>query len=213
VLKGIAAAVVAGFAVLLVVALFAAGDTSAVWFAVAATIVLYVVLLWAAWRYSVGRYRCSWPALGLRPLALGRTGRTMAAGLFATLLIAVVYGAVIQALGQEDRLKSPSFFDDPTSAERAAIIVLAVAVAPLVEETFFRGFVFQGLRRRLGLWGAAAAASALFALAHVDPIAYAPIFCIGMVLAWLFARTGSLVSSMLVHAAYNGVVVGLAYSV
>ena len=54
--------------------------------------------------------------------------------------------------------------------------------------------------------------SALFALAHVRPITYAPIFLIGLVLAFVFLRTRSLPLAMGAHAVYNGVVVAVTLS-
>ncbi|MCH8191076.1 MAG: CPBP family intramembrane metalloprotease [Chloroflexi bacterium] len=85
----------------------------------------------------------------------------------------------------------------------------AQLVAPLAEETFFRGFVFAGLRSRFGFKGAAIAASGLFAVAHIQPITFVPIFMIGFVLAWIYAGTGSLGAAILVHAAYNGIIMAL----
>ena len=91
----------------------------------------------------------------------------------------------------------------------AVAVFLAVIVAPLAEETFFRGFVFAGLRSRFGFKGAAIAASGLFAVAHIQPITFVPIFMIGFVLAWIYAGTGSLGAAILVHAAYNGIIMAL----
>ena len=85
----------------------------------------------------------------------------------------------------------------------------AVPVARLGEGTFFRGFVFAGLRSRFGFKGAAIAASGLFAVAHIQPITFVPIFMIGFVLAWIYAGTGSLGAAILVHAAYNGIIMAL----
>ena len=84
-------------------------------------------------------------------------------------------------------------------------VVLVVLVGPAAEEVFFRGFCFAGLVGRWGFWGAAAASSALFGLAHLDPALMGPAFVSGFVFAWAYRRTGSLWPVVLAHIARNGV--------
>ncbi len=204
--------VIAGGMLLIIGVVLTISDEDKVWIGLAGTALLDAVMLWMAWSYTVRKHGCRWSALGFRRLALKEARWALPAGLFASLTVAVVYAVIVSALGYQDRLKAPTFFENPTAAEKAAFAGLAIVLAPLVEETFFRGFVLRGLMRRMGFLAAAALASALFAVAHVDPVSYLPVFCIGMVLAWVATETGSLASSMLVHAAYNGVVVGLGYA-
>jgi membrane protease YdiL (CAAX protease family) len=89
------------------------------------------------------------------------------------------------------------------------LALLAVVAAPLCEEFIFRGLVFGGLRRSLP-WGYAALASAaIFALVH-PPVAVAPVFCLGLMAAVAYQRSGLLLAAMLTHAGYNAVVLLLA---
>jgi len=83
------------------------------------------------------------------------------------------------------------------------LALLVVVAAPLAEETFFRGFLLQGLARRFTFWPAAVVSSAVFALAHVSWQLYVPIFVLGLAFAWLFWRTGSLWASIAAHATIN----------
>ena len=59
------------------------------------------------------------------------------------------------------------------------LIATAVIVAPFVEETFFRGFVFAGLRSRYDWRWAAAISAALFAGAHLSLTFFIPAFLLG----------------------------------
>ena len=167
-----------------------------------------LALVAAAWRFSIFKHGVSWSALGFRRLRLEDARWALPAGLMVSLTVAVVYAAVINGLGWADDVRSDSFLDEGVAAMAVAVF-LAVIVAPLAEETFFRGFVFAGLRSRFGFKGAAIAASGLFAVAHIQPITFVPIFMIGFVLAWIYAGTGSLGAAILVHAAYNGVILAL----
>ena len=89
-----------------------------------------------------------------------------------------------------------------------ALLVTAVA-APLCEEAFFRGMLFRLLRRRLPLWVAVLLSSMAFGLAHASPtvsFALLPVFTyMGVVLAVVYARTGSLTNSVLLHGLNNAV--------
>jgi membrane protease YdiL (CAAX protease family) len=85
------------------------------------------------------------------------------------------------------------------------LIILAVFIAPVVEEVIFRGFVFNAFLRYVPVGLAAIASGVIFGLAHFDPTAFFPLSCGGIVLALVYYRTGSLISSMLTHGTFNAV--------
>ena len=82
-------------------------------------------------------------------------------------------------------------------------------MGPLAEEIFFRGFVLSGLAGRWGFLPAAIASSLLFALAHIDPRVMVPIFVIGLFLAWLYHKTGSIWSSFAAHGSWNALALSI----
>jgi membrane protease YdiL (CAAX protease family) len=83
-------------------------------------------------------------------------------------------------------------------------VIMAVIMAPLFEEVFFRGFLFHGFATSWGwVWGAVAS-SAIFAVAHLQLSIVAPLFALGFALAWVYKRTGSLWTSIALHAVFNG---------
>jgi len=89
-----------------------------------------------------------------------------------------------------------------------ALLVTAVA-APLCEEAFFRGMLFRLLRRHLPLWAAVLLSAMAFGLAHASPtvsFALLPVFTyMGIVLAVVYAWTGSLTNTVLLHGLNNAV--------
>lgn len=80
-----------------------------------------------------------------------------------------------------------------------------VVVAPLFEEWICRGYLFGALRTRYGLWRSILLSALFFAILHVQPAAALNAFVMGVILAWLYACTGSLWSPVLLHAAHNAV--------
>lgn len=112
------------------------------------------------------------------------------------------------------------------AADAASLVVLAVLVAPLLEEFLFRFFAFQTLRRYAGTGMAWIGASLLFAICHLEVVAIAggpsiadlgsPLLCIvvpigvfGFLLQWLYVRTGSLWPGVVAHTLNNGIYVTL----
>jgi membrane protease YdiL (CAAX protease family) len=97
-----------------------------------------------------------------------------------------------------------------------ALLVTAVA-APLCEEVFFRGMLFRLFRDRGPLWAAVLLSALAFGLAHASPavsLALLPVFTfMGIALALVYAWTGSLTSSVLLHALNNAVGTVAVYSV
>ena len=94
----------------------------------------------------------------------------------------------------------------------ALLVVLAIVPA-VSEELLFRGFLQSGLARLLHPPILCVTASAVaFGLFHFDPWRLAGVAGLGFFLAYLRQVTGSLVPSMLAHAANNIVSIGLAVS-
>jgi membrane protease YdiL (CAAX protease family) len=87
--------------------------------------------------------------------------------------------------------------------------VLGVVVAPLVEETIFRGFLYPVIARRAGVTLGIAITGTLFGLMHAVQLwggwgQIALLIFVGVVLTWVRARTGTVMSSYFVHLGYNG---------
>ena len=88
-------------------------------------------------------------------------------------------------------------------AGAVASVLMIVVIGPFTEEVFFRGFIFPALRARLGLGLALVVSGAIFAVFHVDPKVMLPIFVTGVMLAWLYHKTGSIWPPLVAHALQN----------
>ncbi|MBW6514497.1 MAG: ABC transporter permease subunit [Candidatus Syntrophosphaera sp.] len=81
---------------------------------------------------------------------------------------------------------------------------LVIAVLPgICEEILFRGFMvrfYEGKSLRL----AVIASALLFAVFHLDPFRFVPVFLLGLLLGYLTLRSGSIINSMLSHTINNG---------
>ena len=94
---------------------------------------------------------------------------------------------------------------DPT-----VILVAFLIVAPIAEEFFFRGVVYNIWERERGPRVALYGSAALFAAIHASIFALVPIFALGIGLALVYRRTRSLPASIAMHAGFNAISVGIA---
>ncbi|MFY9845362.1 MAG: CPBP family intramembrane glutamic endopeptidase [Terriglobales bacterium] len=102
-----------------------------------------------------------------------------------------------------------SFFRTP--AEAWALGILSVTLAPLMEELFFRGFLYPVLAQRLGLPVAVLLTALGFAMLHFAQLGFSwgpvlVIFLVGLVLTMVRAKTNSVAAGVLIHMAYNGTI-------
>ena len=85
---------------------------------------------------------------------------------------------------------------------------LAVGLlAPLSEEIVLRGAILKELLKspKLSPWGAIAISALFFALIHMNPAQLPHAFIIGLLLGWMYWRTGSILPGMAYHWANNSV--------
>jgi membrane protease YdiL (CAAX protease family) len=92
----------------------------------------------------------------------------------------------------------------PEPLALACFLLTAVVVAPLFEETLFRGVLLPGLAPRLGNRGAVLLSAALFAAAHLSLAEWLPLFVLGCGLGLLRLRSGRLGPPVLMHGLWNG---------
>jgi membrane protease YdiL (CAAX protease family) len=86
--------------------------------------------------------------------------------------------------------------------------IAVVVFAPIFEEPFARGFLFEGFRHsRMGLAGAVILTSLVWTALHVGYSLFSlgAIFGFGIVLGFVRYRTGSLWSTVLMHGFYNAI--------
>jgi membrane protease YdiL (CAAX protease family) len=88
----------------------------------------------------------------------------------------------------------------------ALTVLLAVVLAPIIEELLFRGWIYTALRARYSYVFVLLFTAGTFAVAHFERTGiYAlVVFPVGLVLGWMRERTGSVFSTMAMHAIYNG---------
>ncbi|HSL43167.1 MAG TPA: CPBP family intramembrane glutamic endopeptidase [Anaerolineales bacterium] len=156
---------------------------------------LLPVVLIFAWR------RIHWKHLGFGRFEWSTLG--IGCGLLvASYVVIIVHNALLYLLGVDTQgqaiiemfaeLDSPIWF-----------FIVGAIFAPLVEEIFFRGFLFQGFRQRYGWVNAMLVSSAIFAIAHLDLVVLIPTFVLGCLLAYVYQRSNSIWPGVIIHFLVN----------
>jgi len=107
-------------------------------------------------------------------------------------------------------------FGSVVGASFVLLIIMTTFLAPIMEEWLFRGVLFRALSEGGRRGGSRASvvlgvvlSAVLFALAHGEPLQFAGLFFLGVVLATLVWRTRRLVPSIVTHVSFNGVAIAV----
>jgi membrane protease YdiL (CAAX protease family) len=86
-------------------------------------------------------------------------------------------------------------------------VVSACLLAPLAEETLYRGVLFRSFWNRMGVLPAAVLSAGIFAMLHIyDGYGLASVGVFGFTCALLYASTGSLTTVIVLHVLYNSAI-------
>jgi hypothetical protein len=171
------------------------------------SIIFQAAALFSVWWFGIRKYGLSWRSVGWRPPKKGQLWLP-----FAIVIVAMTfqgaYGVALAALDIEPDPELPdAMFEN--AIPLAMLMVTTLAIAPFVEETFFRGFMFGGLLRKWGVVWAGVASSLLFGIAHIGNPGYfylLPLVAIlGGLFAWGYYYTRSLYTNIASHVIFNSI--------
>ncbi|MBO7527394.1 MAG: CPBP family intramembrane metalloprotease [Clostridia bacterium] len=91
-----------------------------------------------------------------------------------------------------------------------ANIILSCIIPAIMEETIFRGIIFNGLKRR-GFWFACIISSVCFTIIHFSLFSLIYPMVMGVVFCLIVQKTGSIVYSMIAHFCNNLIVTVINY--
>ena len=179
-------------------------------------VVLTVVTIAAAAVVMIAIVRQTWPAQWSHAELPGfgfvrpRSGYAWAAAVVLGIIVVLLGGTITQLLagGHSVQQDVTVLAREVPLALKVVLALLVVCVAPVVEELVFRGVLLSGLASRMRTGWAIVASAAIFGCVHLPDFQFAwypvpALILLGLVLAWLRVRTGSLWPSITLHATNN----------
>lgn len=174
------------------------------------TLVLFGVLYIVAIRWR----GVTWHELGYVAPPAGWLPRTLLMALLSFPLVGAVTWLQQQITGQpfenpQFQVMAPSTF---AWRDYIATILVAAFIAPIVEETAFRGLLYRWLIERTRFPIAIAGSALIFSVLHGIPHLIPGIMVLGAILAWMYHRTQSIWVPIVLHGTYNAIVTTALYA-
>jgi membrane protease YdiL (CAAX protease family) len=172
-----------------------------------------VILIGCVYYLGIRRRGYSWEDVGLRIPTPGWITRGILLGALVIPLSGLIALFIQLLLGQP--LTNPQIpFLAPegfTWFGAVGMLVFGGIIAPFAEELYFRGVLYAWLRQRRGVWIAMFISSLLFGLLHGEASIAGAAFVLGMILAWTYERSNSLLPPVLIHIINNSFKIILLY--
>ena len=124
--------------------------------------------------------------------------------------VVAAVGALIPSMWLQEQIPElPNWLDnefDMILSNRWGYLAIGL-LAPLSEEIVLRGAVLKELLKspKLSPWAAIAISAVFFALIHMNPAQMPHAFLIGLLLGWMYWRTGSILPGVAYHWANNSI--------
>lgn len=150
----------------------------------------------------------SWQ-LGFRPTAPWRAAGLVMSALFAFLLFSELWSVILNESAKEKLLEQLGA--NETALLLALSALLTTVIAPICEETLFRGYIFPALSKWKGWLAGALMTGVLFGGVHYGSapvIDLVPLGMLGVLLCLLYRRTGSLYPGIAAHSLNNSIAFG-----
>ncbi|HEY4950443.1 MAG TPA: CPBP family glutamic-type intramembrane protease [Candidatus Acidoferrales bacterium] len=178
-------------------------------FSVIATCLISIALL--AYLFAQMRLRfnlSAWHALGWRSLRIGQVPHRAAyLGLILSgFLLSLIVAASSSLFTTKTKMPIEQFLQDRRTA--LLLLVMSVTLAPLFEETIFRGYIYPVVARSFGVPIGILFTGTIFGLLHSAQLGNSwpqvgLLIFVGIVFTYARARSGTVLASYLLHVSYN----------
>jgi CAAX protease family protein len=149
-----------------------------------------------------------WRTLGWRPLETGARPRAYVYSRYVLggFMFSVLIQLASATVGTKTKLPIENLFQDRTTA--ILLMLMAITIAPLFEETVFRGYIYPVIARSFGVGASIIVTGTLFGMLHAPQLwggwgQIALLIVVGIFFTYVRAKTRTVVASYLLHVGYN----------
>ena len=139
-----------------------------------------------------------------QPLKLFRSGRINSPLILSGIILIFISGIVIEPVINMFPDKYMDMLND-TIGTNGWSILMTVIMAPVMEETLFRGIIQSSVSQRYGAITGIVLSSLIFGAFHIIPQQAVNAFVVGLILGYIYYRSGSLSTVIFIHAANNAI--------
>jgi membrane protease YdiL (CAAX protease family) len=161
-----------------------------------------VVFAMVRWHSPHGSIRAT---IGLRSIGWAHAPLSVAVGVGLAPALSFVQDWVLRRWPMPDDADAEALQKLIASSSRVGIVVSAFVVVPIARELFFRGILFEGVRRSAGARSAILATSVFFACSTLEPQQVPVALLLALSLGWLRESASTVVAPILAQLAYGAV--------
>jgi membrane protease YdiL (CAAX protease family) len=153
----------------------------------------------------LGFYKEKLASLGLTTKKLPKALLYGVVGFIVAFVVAGIAGYPIEQRFGVDPTQQALSQAATVSGMLPLVLLSGVIIAPIAEEIVFRGYLYKAFRDRFRPSYAIVLSAALFSAIHLELLAAVPLFVIGVVLAYVYEKTGNLMAPITLHVLNNAV--------
>ncbi|PIC63736.1 CPBP family intramembrane metalloprotease [Sporosarcina sp. P13] len=107
-----------------------------------------------------------------------------------------------------ENAKTESLTSNMTWFTIAIAYISAAIISPIYEEIFYRGFLYKWFKHTWGVGAGIIVSSVIFTIVHIPTYNTLPVnFISGMIFAWTYEKSNSIVPAIIIHGLFNGIAV------
>ena len=126
----------------------------------------------------------------------------------AIILISIISKLILPEYAEQHQVvELKKNFDD--EIKRSAYII--IIIAPILEETIFRGFFYRALKLYFPWFISAIFSSLLFSLIHQNILAFSMLFTLSIFLTFIYEMHGKIIYPIITHSVFNVVMLTFIY--
>ncbi|AOY14224.1 CAAX protease [Bacillus sp. ABP14] len=164
--------------------------------------IMAVIFTTVVYLFCIKRYKLSWKDI------------LWTVGAVIFLIVASIAVLVImEKMGISfENSKTETVQNDKSIYSFCIAVIGAAIISPIYEEILYRGVFYTFFRNRYGMRGGMFISSIIFTVVHIPTYNTLPVnFLSGVVFAWLYEKTNSILSAMIAHALFNFIAVILTF--
>ncbi|PEU77992.1 CPBP family intramembrane metalloprotease [Bacillus cereus] len=174
--------------------------------------IMAVIFTTVVYLFCIKRYKLSWKDIGIRKLSWRDFLWTVVALIFL-IIVSIAVLMIMEKMGISfENSKTETVQNDKSIYAFCIAVIGAAVISPIYEEVLYRGVFYKFFRDRYGIWGGVLISSIIFTVVHIPTYNTLPVnFLSGVVFAWLYEKTNSILSAMIAHALFNFIAVLLTF--
>lgn len=174
-------------------------------FAIVIQVVISMMIIGLIYGIVVIRYKCSFQEIfGISKKNLGKHFQM---GIWVAIFLALGTTLISMIISQFTPVEPQNPYLKYSPEKIKIISILAIFIAPIVEELFFRGFIQPALYRYVGIYGGILITAIIFGMSHSQYLHYQQaliaVTFIGLILGYVRYKTNSIMPAVFAHLLNN----------